>query len=92
VKGNDLRRVPIEGELTIQTAPEHKQRLLAVLQDGSGLRVDLSGVSELDTAGLQVLLLAQREGNRRDLAVELSDPSPSVAEVLAVAGQIELEM
>ncbi|MET0492578.1 MAG: STAS domain-containing protein [Actinoplanes sp.] len=84
MKAGELRRVPIEGELTISNAAEHKQRLLSALGGEAGLRLDLSAVSELDTAGLQVLLLVQREAERLSLVVEFCDPSPAAAEVLTI--------
>ena len=84
MKAGELRRVTIEGELTISTAAEHKQRLLSALDGEAGLRLDLSAVSELDTAGLQVLLLVQREAERLSLVVELCAPSPAVVDVLTV--------
>ncbi|GAA2879141.1 hypothetical protein Acy02nite_77470 [Actinoplanes cyaneus] len=79
-----LRRFAFDDELTIVTAAEHRERLLAALGDSHGVRLDLSGVSDLDTAGLQVLLLARDEGARLGLPVEFSEPSPAVAEVLAL--------
>jgi anti-anti-sigma factor len=85
VTTGDLRTVTLDGELTIITAAEHKERLLHELQGGTGLRVDLSDVSEIDTAGLQVLLLARREAERRHVAIELSGAGPLVAEVLTLA-------
>lgn len=78
------RRVAADEELTVVTAAEHRERLLAALGDGTGVRIDLSGVADLDTAGLQVLLLARREGARLGLPVEFADPSPAVADVLAL--------
>ena len=61
------RRLAVEGELTIITAAEDKERLLGALQTSSGLRVDLAAVEEIDTAGLQVLLLARREADRQNV-------------------------
>jgi anti-sigma B factor antagonist len=79
-----LRRFVFEDELTIVTAAENRERLLAALGDGAGVRMDLSGISDLDTAGLQVLLMARDEGARLGLPVEFTDPGPAVAEVLAL--------
>jgi anti-anti-sigma factor len=81
-----LRRIAVDEELTIVTAAEHRDRLLAALSDGTGVRVDLSGVADLDTAGLQVLVLARNEGIRLQVQVEFSEPSAAVAEVLALTG------
>ncbi|WP_436531460.1 STAS domain-containing protein [Actinoplanes sp. HUAS TT8] len=77
-----LRRFAFDDELTIVTAAEHRERLLATLGDGTGVRLDLSGISDLDTAGLQVLLLARNEAARLGLPVEFTEASPAVAEVL----------
>ncbi|KUL41404.1 STAS domain-containing protein [Actinoplanes awajinensis] len=79
-----LRRFVFDDELTVVTAAEHRERLLATLGDGAGLRIDLSGIADLDTAGLQVLLVARNEGVRLGLPVEFADPSPAVAEVLSL--------
>lgn len=78
------RRFAIDDELTIVTAAEHRERLLATLGDGTGVRIDLAGISDLDTAGLQVLVMARNEGARLALPVEFGAPSAAVAEVLAL--------
>jgi anti-anti-sigma factor len=78
------RRLNIEGDLTILTAAEHHQRLRSFLADGTNLQVGLSGVRELDTAGLQVLLLARREANQRKAVLTLCDLSQAVNDVLAI--------
>jgi anti-sigma B factor antagonist len=79
-------RVAIEDELTIVTVTEHRETLLAALRDTSGVRVELSGISDLDTAGLQVLLLARDEAARLHVPIEFAAPSPAVAEVLNLTG------
>jgi anti-sigma B factor antagonist len=50
----------LEGELTIYRAEELKPILLAALADANPLEIDLSGVTELDTAGVQLLLLIKK--------------------------------
>jgi anti-anti-sigma regulatory factor len=79
-----LRRFVVDEELTIVTAAEHRERLLAFLGDSTGIRVDLSGVADIDTAGLQVLVLARDEGARLGLPVTFTEPSAAVTEVLAL--------
>ena len=49
------------------------------------LELGLGGVTDLDTTGLQVLLLAKQEARRRDLRLRLTGHSPAVLDVLAVA-------
>jgi anti-sigma B factor antagonist len=77
--------VAVADELTIRTATEHKAGLLAALDSTTRLRLDLSGVAELDTAGLQVLLALVAEARSSGKAVELADPTPAVTEVIALA-------
>ena len=76
--------LPIEGGLTVYEALPLKDQLLAVLEQGQGLRLDLSGVSEIDGAGVQLLLAARREAQVRGQAFALLQPSPVVREALAL--------
>jgi anti-sigma B factor antagonist len=76
----------LTGDLTIQTAADTRATLLAWLAGGEDLEVDLSRVSELDTAGLQVLLLAKREAAQRGRRLRLRALPPVVLEVLHIVG------
>lgn len=51
-------------EMTIYTAAEQKARLLEHLPDCPELELDLSGVTEIDSAGLQLLLVMKNESER----------------------------
>ncbi|MGQ0598157.1 STAS domain-containing protein [Aquabacterium sp.] len=75
----------IEGELTVFTVHELKVRLLAALGDGQPLQIDLSGVSEVDGAGIQLLLAAQREARQHGAAITLLAVPPQVEEALTLA-------
>lgn len=76
------RRLRIETDLTIYTALRTKDLLLAELAAGPELAIDLSAVSEIDTAGLQLLLLAGREAAKAGKKLELVSPSTAVTSVL----------
>lgn len=75
-------QLTFDGEMTIYTAAEQFQRLQEHLNMHTNLVLDLSGVTELDSAGLQLLLLAQTEALRRGLLFRLQRPSATVQEVL----------
>jgi anti-anti-sigma factor len=60
VKTNGLARVALMGELTIYTAGQAKQEIPSQLAKHDSVELDLSGVEELDTAGVQVLLWLKR--------------------------------
>ena len=77
--------LPLTGDLTIQTATETRTILLAALESADGLEIDLSAVTELDTAGLQLLLLAKREAVQLGKTLRFATPSRSVLDVLALA-------
>ena len=51
----------LAGELTIFSVQDIRQRLLEVLGTLDELMVDLGEVTEMDTAGLQLMLLAKRK-------------------------------
>jgi len=75
-------RIAPDGEMTIYTAAELKTRLLNALEERDELEVDLSGVSELDSAGLQLMVLLKREAGERGKNVRFVDHSQAVLDVL----------
>ncbi|WP_312957823.1 STAS domain-containing protein [Stutzerimonas nitrititolerans] len=54
-------RTSLVGELCVFHAAELKPRLLALATSAGEQEIDLAQVSEVDTAGVQLLLLARRE-------------------------------
>jgi anti-anti-sigma factor len=72
----------IEGELTIYTAASVKQQMDGLLDQSPQLEIDLSQVSEMDTAGLQLLILAKKESASRGGELRLVGHSVPVLEVL----------
>lgn len=71
----------LEGELTIYNAAETKSRLMDALGRSEALDVDLSNVTEFDTAGLQLVMLAKREAERAGKALHYVNCSPMAREV-----------
>ena len=74
--------LPLGGGLSIYQAQELKKTLLDAVQPGATLVLDLSGVTALDTAGVQLLLLAQRSAQAQQGDVRVTAPSAPVREVL----------
>lgn len=77
-----LRRLQIQGDLNIYSAPELKRQLLDHLDQASELEINMSQVSEMDTAGFQVLYLAKREAVKNGKTLRLTSHSPAVLEVM----------
>jgi anti-anti-sigma factor len=69
----------IEGELTIFRAGEIRELLLA---QPPHQKIDLSGVTEMDSAGLQLLLAAKQAANAAQRPLRLIGASPAVQEVV----------
>lgn len=72
----------IEGEMTIYTALELKDQLLAPLDQCADMEIDLAGVTEIDSTGLQLLVMAKNEARERGKNLRISGHSPAVLEVL----------
>lgn len=77
-----LRRLKIEGDMNIYSAPELKRRLLDHLDSAPELEVDLSRIGEMDTAGFQVLYLAKREAVKNGKTLRLTSHGATVLEVM----------
>jgi anti-sigma B factor antagonist len=77
----------LEGELTIYRAAELKVQWLAAVEAPSSaptLTFDLSEVTEIDSAGVQLLLLAQRSAAQRQRTLRLVGLSAATQEVFAL--------
>ena len=76
--------VAIEGEMNIYRAVELKARLMKAIDEAEAVDIDLSGVSEFDSAGLQLLLLAWKEAGRNNKKLSFSATSAPVDSVVAL--------
>jgi ABC-type transporter Mla MlaB component len=72
----------IDGPFTIYEAMDAKQRLISELYLAPELEVDLAGVSEIDTAGIQLLLLLKREAAREGKLLRFQGHSKAVLKVI----------
>ena len=88
-KRTGLCNVTIEGEMTIYSAAEMRDELQKLLEKCNSLEFDLSGVSELDTSGFQLLLQVKKQSNAAGKEVLMSSHSPAVLEVLELYGMEE---
>ena len=79
-----MSTLDLDGELTIHTAAEQWPPLSGALEKDAALRIGLSGVTEFDTAGLQLLLAVRREAERLGGTVEFTGASEPVREALAI--------
>lgn len=76
----------LQGELTIYEANNASENLCRAYESGALRQVDLAGVTELDTAGLQILLLARSLRAPSDEPVTLVNHSDAVMDVMELTG------
>ena len=72
----------VEGSMTIYEAAADKPLLLSALATAKETEIDLSSVDEMDTAGLQLLLLVKRESLKAGKVLRLTGHSPASLDVL----------
>ncbi|MFI3187279.1 MAG: STAS domain-containing protein [Methylococcaceae bacterium] len=85
-KKQQCQPIVIDGELTIYTATELKEKLLAGLLLTEELELDLSGVCEVDAAGLQLLVMIKQEAVVLGKVLHFTAHSPVVVELLDLSG------
>lgn len=81
---DDTARVHIDGELTIYTAADLAAQLLPRLGQMPRMVLDLSDITEMDGAGLQLLLMALREAPKAGTELTLTGRSKAVIDTLAL--------
>ena len=79
---NGYCTVLADGSMNIYVAAQQKSLLLDALQRHQHIRVDLSKVEEMDTAGLQLLLLLKHTASLTGKDVSLVAHSPASLEVI----------
>lgn len=76
------RRLHLEGDITVYSACGFRDAVLAAVPTAGELEVDLSGVREIDSVGLQILLQLK---NRHANAIRFTNHSPAVRQVLTLS-------
>jgi anti-sigma B factor antagonist len=72
----------IEGAMTISNAAALKKDLIKHMAKPGEHEIVLTDVSEMDTAGMQLLMLAKRQATRHDTPLRLTGHSPAVLGVM----------
>lgn len=75
-------RVTLSGEMTIYNAAQIKATLAETMRGAAEIEVDLSGIADIDTAGLQLMLIAKRHPECR---VRFVNHSPEVLRLIDLA-------
>lgn len=77
------RMLQLAGELTVFTAAAIREQLRGALAAAPGeLEVDLSGITDCDTAGVQLLIASKRQAARSGKGLTFSGHSVAVIDSL----------
>lgn len=88
VSPSGVPRLSLRGALTIYEAQSAAAELHAALEQAAdgGLELDLTGVDDIDTAGLQLLLVARRTSATRGHFMRIVAASTPVNDVIQFCG------
>ena len=79
------------GELDVNTAPELREQLARLVNEGARqIVVELSDVSFVDSTALSVLVSALKRLRQADGDLQLASPTPSVRRVFEITGLTRL--
>jgi len=79
--------IELEGEVDVYTAPQLKQQMIGLLEQGAtALVVDLTRVEYLDSTALGVLIGGLKRLRERDGDMVLVCPSPRIRRVFEITG------
>jgi anti-sigma B factor antagonist len=79
-------RLKIQGSLSIYEAVALREELLDRIAGETDLELDLGGVTECDTAGLQLLCAARKTAGKRDKHLRVVGAPQTVLDTLRSAG------
>ena len=82
MNNSNVSRLEIKGELNIFMASALRLELLEAMSKGTELDVDLSQVSEIDCAGLQLMIAAKRDAANQNFTLSFTHHSPAVFDAL----------
>lgn len=80
------QNVELGGELTIFRSAELKEMLLPVAECGGNVALNLAAVSEVDTAGVQLLLSLKHSIAAGGGEIQITAASPAFTEALHLLG------
>lgn len=86
IKKNGSEIFALEGRLDITTSPQLHEVLLPAIDGTADLLLDFSKLVYISSAGLRVLLAAQKESARQGVEMKLQGVSAAIMEVFDMTG------
>jgi len=76
----------LEGRLDTTTAPHLESEMKEILPDTEKLTLDLKRLEYVSSAGLRVILFAQKQMNKKNGEMIVMNANASIMEVLEITG------
>jgi len=76
----------IQGALSIYEVIAVREEIMACFKEDAVIQIDLSHVTECDTAGVQLLLAARKTADQQNRALAITGLSQAVTAILEGAG------
>lgn len=86
---NGTLRIALEGRLDTNTAPQLEAELKTSLSGITELELDFSGLEYISSAGLRVLLAAQKTMSRQG-KMTIRNVNETIMEVFEITGFVEI--
>jgi anti-anti-sigma factor len=89
VREDDIATVTVRGEIDLATSTRLNRELDIALDEPpppARLRIDLAGVTFMDTTGVAVLLKARRRALELGARFSVSSTSPTIGRLLEITG------
>lgn len=84
------RRLTLPAEMIINYAADIHPQVMAFQEVAAGGEFDLSAVTDIDTAGLQILLLAKKRAAAAGVPLAFVSASPAVEAIFALIQREDL--
>ena len=82
LQNDSTTQLVIKDEMTIYNVLEQNNTLLPYLESGKALQLDLSEVTEIDSAGVQLLIMLKQQAQKINNQFSLVHHSQAVIDVL----------
>lgn len=86
----DVLCIALEGRLDTMTAPELEEEIKENLADVKELKLDFTELEYISSAGLRVLLMAQKKMAAQDGSLKISGVNEMIREIFEVTGFNEI--
>jgi anti-anti-sigma factor len=81
-KSKQVMQFPVEGEMTIFMAQELREAIMPVIAQNDEIEIDLSRVTEMDAAGMQLMVSAKLEAILRGKTLRYVGHSKPVLDMI----------